>query len=298
MNSQIESLASRFEVPGLRFEEGSGGLLRAVVHTPVAKGEIYLHGAHVASFQPAGQPPVIWMSAAANFESGKPIRGGVPICFPWFGPHPSDASAPMHGTARTKEWEMIAASRLADGGIGIAMQTTIDAMTLRFQVNFGLQLQMSLHTELPFSAESSVRLEEALHTYFHVGDIRSVSIDGLESVQYYDKMNQGTLTPASQQPIRFTCETDRVYFDTGDTCVLHDPALQRTITVRKTGSRSTVVWNPWIAKSAKLPDFGDQEWPTMVCIESANAANNAIELQPGQNHTLSVSIHSTSVPPL
>ena len=284
----VQSHCEQFKVRGLHFEAGQGGLTKAVVATPVASGEIYLHGAHVTSWQPAGHAPVLWMSRSSLFQPGKPIRGGVPICFPWFGPHASDPSAPAHGFARTALWEVTEARTTADGVISLSLQTRIDSFSVRFTVEFGPVLQMTLTTEPGPGSSTGLRFEDALHTYLSVSDVRNVSITGLEQVRYIDKVDGAAEKPATRAAIEFTGETDRVYFTTDSECHLHDPGRTRTIAISKSGSQSTVVWNPWIAKSARMPDFGDHEWPEMVCIETANVGVHAVELAPK-------SIHSTTV---
>ena len=284
----VQSLCKQFKVPGLHFEAGQGGLTKAVIATPVASGELYLQGAHVTSWQPAGHAPVLWMSRSSLFQPGKPIRGGVPICFPWFGPHASDPSAPAHGFARTALWEVTEARTTADGVISLSLQTRIDSFSVRFTVEFGPVLQMTLTTEPGPGSSTGLRFEDALHTYLSVSDVRNVSITGLEQVRYIDKVDGAAEKPATGAAIEFTGETDRVYFTTDSECHLHDPGRNRTIAISKSGSQSTVVWNPWIAKSARMPDFGDHEWPEMVCIETANVGVNAVELAPK-------SIHSTTV---
>lgn len=278
-------LSKRFPLKGLHFEPGSGGLVRVVIRTAVASAEMYLHGAHVTSWQPTGCEPVLWMSRASNFEKGKPIRGGVPICFPWFGPHPTNPSVPAHGYARISEWTLEDAGPTDDEGIGLLLRTRIDPFLLSFRAEFGRILRMTLRTELPAGASGPQRFEDALHTYFSVSDVRLISVTGLESDSYIDKVDQGTVKAASGKPIEFTGETDRVYFGTESACVLTDRIRKRSITVTKSGSRSTVVWNPWISKSLRMPDFGSEEWPEMVCIETANVGNDAIELSPGQSHS-------------
>ena len=286
----VQSLCEQFKVPGLHFEAGQSGLTKAVVATPVASGELYLQGAHVTSWQPAGHAPVLWMSRSSLFQPGKPIRGGVPICFPWFGPHASDPSAPAHGFARTALWEVTEARTTADGVISLSLQTRIDSFSVRFTVEFGPVLQMTLTTEPGPSSSTGLRFEDALHTYLSVSDVRNVSITGLEQVRYIDKVDGAAEKPATGAAIEFTGETDRVYFTTDSECHLHDPGRNRTIAVSKSGSQSTVVWNPWIAKSARMPDFGDHEWPEMVCIETANVGVHAVELAPQSIHATTVVI--------
>jgi glucose-6-phosphate 1-epimerase len=315
MGADLKELNDRLGLPGLLFSIGAGGFTRAVIDTPVAKGEVYLHGAHVTGFQPSGHMPVLWMSGSSYFAAGKPIRGGVPICFPWFGPNAKDTQLPAHGFARTSMWEIVGSGRMADGGVAVELATVIDGFSLRYRVEFGKALELSLsvewdegasppsdsapHPPTPSPQKTGARggnnscvngasrsFEEALHTYLAVGDIRQVSIEGLETYSFLDKVGGVSKREATQEAIRFTEETDRVYLDTNAVCALRDPVLKRSITVHQRNSRSTIVWNPWIDKSARMPDFGDDEWPGMVCIETANVGDQAVEIQPGQQHTM------------
>ncbi len=290
MTTDPDALQQRFLIPGLTFETGRGGLIRAVIQTPVVMGELYLHGAHVTAWQPSGNEPVLWMSQASCFDSGKPIRGGVPICFPWFGAHPSDSAAPAHGKARITSWELLNAEQSSDGGVVLELETTVEPFRLKFRVEFGAALKMSLTVSLPAEHGALALFEEALHTYLTVGDIQQVWIEGLEKTAYLDKVGNVRDRPSAGEPIRFEGETDRVYQNTTSPCVLHDPILKRTVTVSKSGSESTVVWNPWIEKASRMPDFGNNEWLGMVCIETANAGARTIALEPGQSHTMTAVI--------
>lgn len=266
-------------------DTGPNGLPKLVVNSEIAAGEIFLQGAHVTAWQPAGHRPVLWMSGASWFEPSRPIRGGVPICFPWFGPHRTDTSAPAHGTARICQWTVVDVQRCDDGAVEVLLQTTIAAFHLSYRVLFGADLIITLTTTLPSTAEKPEQFEDALHTYFSVSDIRHIAINGLETARFLNKVPQVELREPSGATLRFIEETDRVYVDTMDTVVLQDPGFARKITVGKTGSRSTVIWNPWIDKSRRMPDFGDDEWTGMVCIETANVGANAVTLQPGQSHS-------------
>ncbi len=291
----LNELNRLFAIPGLAFEHGNGGLLRAVVNTPASQGELILQGAHITSWVPAGQQPVLWLSQKSNFEKGKPIRGGVPICFPWFGPNTNDSTAPAHGTARLVDWQVIATELKKDGAIEIGLNVLIAPFVLSYRVEFGRVLKMTLNTELPTNATSRHSFEDALHTYFAVSDIRSISIAGLEKTAFIDKVDGASLKAASGTPYEFSGETDRVYVDTLADCLLKDEGWNRVIRVAKSGSVSTVVWNPWIDKSKRMADFGDDEWPEMVCIETANVGSGRIELSPGESHSttaiVSVEMH-------
>lgn len=277
-------------VPGLLLGSGPNGLSRFQVQSELASAELYLHGAHLTAWQPAGQRPVLWLSGASWFEPGKPIRGGVPICFPWFGPNSQDSSLPAHGTARLREWQLQTAAAAGDGVISLLLQETIGSFQLRYELGIGRELDLRLTCQLSESAAAAERFEAALHTYFAVSDIRAVQLTGLENAGYLNKVPQVQWCEPTGEPIRFTEETDRVYQNTTDTVVLHDVGMQRVISVSKEGSLSTVIWNPWIDKSRRMPDFGDDEWTGMVCIETACVGDHAIVLQPGQSHQLRATI--------
>jgi len=287
-----EESVVRTSIPGLLLDSGPCGLSRLRVQTDCASGELYLHGAHLTSWQPAGHHPVLWLSGSSWFEPGKPIRGGVPICFPWFGPHPQDASLPAHGSARLQEWQLQSAVCGEDGELKLVLQTETGNFLLRYEVSPGRELQLRLTCELSATAVASERFEAALHTYLSVSEIRGIEITGLEKAGYLNKVPQLQWCEPAGQPIRFSAETDRVYQNTADAVVLHDPGLQRRITVSKQGSLSTVIWNPWIDKSRRIPDFGDDEWTGMVCIETACVGDHAVVLQPGQSHQISATIRA------
>lgn len=289
-----EYLSSQFQLPGLSFETGNGGLTKAVINSAAATGEIYLHGAHVTAFAPAGEPQVLWVSRKSNFAADQPIRGGIPICFPWFGPKQGNSSAPGHGLARTKDWEITEAVPSDDGGITVTLQTVIEDYSLTLQVTFGKQLTLRLKVTLATGASGPTTFEEAMHTYFSVGGIQSVSITGLEPSEYIDKVDGAQRKPAAATAIKFDGECDRVYLDTTATCQLTESGISRSIIVGKEASQNTVVWNPWIAKSERMPDFGDEEWTGMVCIETANVGDSSVTLQPGESHTMTAMISTKS----
>jgi D-hexose-6-phosphate mutarotase len=285
------TLNEQFGVPGkLTFSTGHGGLIRAVIAADAAQGEIYLHGGHVTAWQPHGQEPVLWMSAQSWFEQDKPIRGGVPICFPWFGAKADDPAAPSHGTARLAEWDVQETGKTHDGGAFIRLGLALAPLHLSYTVAFGPSLKMTLKVTAANTPSSDVSFEEALHTYFNVSDVRQIRITGLEGVDYLDQLQGRARVPGSTEPITFDGEVDRVYTRTPVAIAIEDPGLDRRITVQATGSSTTVVWNPHLAKAARMPDFGDDEWPGMCCVETANAVTRPVTLEPGATHELSATI--------
>ena len=277
--------------PGATLQRGRGGLERLVVDTPACAGEIYLHGAHVTGWQPRGEAPVLWLSDHSAFEAGRPIRGGIPICFPWFGPHAADPARPPHGFARLAAWSLERVTREADTVTAVlSLAVTAGeplwphAAALRLEASFGRELAVAFSVDN--LGTSACPVAEALHTYVAVGDIRQVTLLGLAGVGYVDKVRGGARGVQGEAPLAFDGETDRPYLGTSGAVTIVDPVRSRRIVVEKEGSRTTVVWNPWIAKARAMPDFGDDEWTAMVCVEAANALDDAFTLAPGASHTL------------
>ena len=276
-------------------KEGHGGLRYLELRHEGSVAHVYPHGGHVSNYQPAGQAPVLWLSQQSWFERDKPIRGGVPICWPWFGARPSDPGLPSHGVARLSEWTP-GASRVTDESTAISLRCPAAAefgASLELLVVLDDALSITLTTVN--TGPAPLPLTEALHTYFAVSDISNVSITGLEGQRYIDSLKSERPVLEQNGPITFAAETDRIYIDTTEECVIHDAGLNRRVRVGKTGSRSTVVWNPWLAKAARMPDFGDDEHPEMVCVETANCGPNALELAPGEKHAISARIHVAPV---
>ena len=288
---------SSFDIPGVRMDSGRGGLSRIVIQTDLAEAEVYLHGAHVTSFKPAGAAEVLFVSGQSAWTIGKPIRGGVPICFPWFGPKADNPNAPMHGFARLREWAVESIERHDDGAIEIVLMLTADDATralwnaefvLRHRLVIGQTLSMTLEVEN--RGDRPIHFEEALHTYFAVADVRQVAVTGLEQTEYIDKTDNLARKRQDEQPIRIEGETDRMYLNTRTATMVANAHPGVGIRIDKIGSDSTVVWNPWINKSKSMPDFGDEEWPGMLCVETVNANQNAVTLPPGQCHQMNATI--------
>ena len=298
-------MESTLEIPEIaRLVTGPGGLPRYEIATPLAEAHIYLHGAHVTHFAPTGQLPLLFMSAQSAFQPGKPIRGGVPVIFPWFGPRQEHPDSPAHGFARTRAWTAESISQKPDGSVVLTLRLEPDeAMralwgepndwVLRHRITIAAALTMELEIENRGSAP--FRCEEALHTYFRVSDASSVSVQGLEGAEYYDKADGMRRKRQDDAPISFTQETDRTYVNTAAACAIDDPGFERRIVIEKYGSTSTVVWNPWIAKAAALPDFGNAEWPGMVCVETGNVADDTLEIAPGARHVTATVVRLASI---
>ena len=280
----------------LEITNGHGGLPLVKIKTPWSAAEIYLLGAHVTGFQKNAEPPLLFMSAKSYFAPGKPIRGGVPICFPWFGPRDGE---PAHGLARILAWELAGTSAAPDGRVTVRLRLPKEslkpewsALRTEFVLTVAETLTMELITTNE-SADKTLVIEDCLHTYFHVGDIGQVSLTGLQSAPFDDFAAgaAGARKLENDPVLRITKETNRVYPDNTSTVEIHDTQLKRTIRVEKFNSKSTVVWNPWTTQ--KMPEDYDQaEHAQMVCVESGNVKQNKIMLAPGKNSALKVVLHS------
>lgn len=251
---------------------------------------VYDQGAHVASWTPFGHDPVLFVSRRSGFQVGASIRGGIPVCFPWFGPGRSGDRKPAHGFARIVDWERVSTQRdaavfeLTDEALSQEHRESFPhAFRARLSVHAGASLEVVLSVEN--TGQEAFEIEEALHTYLAVGDVREVELRGLEDVEFIDKTRGNELVPAAGEPLRLTGETDRVYLGSGPVTVV-DPVLGRRLRITTRGAADTVVWNPWTEKAAAMSDFGDEEWPAMLCIEGANALEDAVRLAPGEVHEM------------
>ncbi len=277
------------EIPGLvTFADGPGGLTVMDIRTPAAEARIFLHGAQLTHWQPVSEKPVIFTSAESFYQEGKAIRGGVPVCFPWFGPYEGQ---PAHGFVRNKTWAVESVVQEGSDAVRATFITTSDESTrARWPHDFEARLSYTIGAKLTMefavknTGTAPFTYSEALHTYFVVGDARQAFVTGLEGAEYRDFPDR-TKIARQVGTVYFAGEVDRVYVNTPATCLLVDPVMERRIVVDKSGSNSTTVWNPWVTKSAALPDFGDDEWQRMVCIETVNAFENSVTLPAGTAHS-------------
>lgn len=289
----IAALQGRFSLDGeVQFLRGTHGMTIVEIAGRAATGRISLQGAQLLAWTPHGQNPVIWLSSRAQFASGKPLRGGIPVCWPWFGAHDENPALPAHGFARTADWEVIEAQRLGGGSIRLGFRLLRSAASLaqwphpavleiRYTLGKALEIELWTYNRTP----DPILLGEALHTYFSVGDVRQVRIQGLDGCEYLDKVEENR-RKRQQGPVTIAGETDRVYLDTTADCVIEDPVLGRSIKIEKRESASTVIWNPWAEKAAILGDFEEQGHLGMICVESANAAVNRLTIPAGGEHRL------------
>jgi len=296
MQTFPESLR-KSEIPGhVTLAKGNGGLPKIKITSGQSTAEIYLHGAHITGFQKTGEPPLLFLSVRSHFAPGQPIRGGVPICFPWFG---NRDGQPAHGFARVTEWQLVTTAAAPDGAVTLTFallqipgRETWKNLRTEFVVTIADTLTMELMTTNDSCGET-LEIENCLHTYFCVGDIAQVSLAGLQGLPYDDFAfgANGAQKPAGKAPLLVTREINRVYPSANGAVEIRDENLKRTIRVEKFNSRSTVVWNPWTTQ--KLPDdFDPAEHRQMVCVESGNVKQNKLSLAPGKTTSLKVVLSS------
>jgi len=298
------ALNTQFGIKGqLSFREDASGLIVAEINNALGSASLCLQGAHLMTWQPKSQAvPVVWLSRDAKLAAGKSIRGGAPVCWPWFGAHATDASFSGHGFARTVPWQVIESGSEPNGATRLTLRLVASdktraqwphACNADLTVIVGETLRMELTTENTGSEDFVIG--EALHTYLQIGDIGTVHVTGLEGGEYWDKVGAATLRK-QEGSIGFTGEVDRVYINTPAECVIEDDKLKRRIRIAKSGSLSTVVWTPWVEKANKMGDMGQPDgWREMVCVESVNAMENVVKVAAGARHTMIVEYSAESL---
>jgi glucose-6-phosphate 1-epimerase len=279
----------------LLFTKGEGDIAIMEVQNEFASAVISLQGAHVLSWIPAGEKEVIWVSDDATFAMGKSVRGGIPICWPWFGAHETNQDFPAHGFARTVLWQVVNTSLLSSGETEVTFKLAPRELDERLQkmwpwntiakykITIGTTLMIELSTEN--HSEQTITLGQALHTYFDINDVRETQITGLEDKEYLDKTDHFK-RKIQTGSIEINSEVDRVYLNTSDDVVINDQ--KRKIIIQKQGSHSTVVWNPWKEVADKMADLGHDGYLKMLCVESANAAEDTVNIPAGESYRLSV----------
>lgn len=293
---QIAALNERFAIPGIaQVSAGNGGLPKLRITTSAGSAEIYLHGAQVTSWQPAGEQEAIFLSRHSRWENGKAIRGGIPICFPWFRAKTDDPKAPAHGVVRTKGWRLESLSDEQDTVV-VTLATESDEQTrswwpyefrLVHRIRVGAELTLELN--VTNTGDGPFHFEEALHTYYRVGNVERLHIQGLDGAAFLDNRDENSRKQQAGDLV-LTQATDNAYVDTEHAVEVVDPVLGRRICLEKQNSITTVAWNPWKDGAAALADLGDEEWQQFVCVEASNILAGGITLAAGAEHTMTATI--------
>jgi len=260
-----------------------------------ARAKIALQGAHLFHYECVDEGPLLWLSGRSLFEIGRVIRGGVPVCWPWFGKHPTNSELPQHGFARSSVWELVEVKEIDEHTTEVILQLKPSAESLQLWPHkFELLLAITVGNTLTLALTTrncdapAFEFTAALHSYFAVENIEKVYVEGLADKSYFDKVTGEERT--QQGNLTVSKEVDRIYRKVDYPVSLHDQT--RTIRIDAQGSSSAVVWNPWIEKCVAMADMKDDAYKTMLCIEAANAPGDARMLATGEEHTLTSIISS------
>jgi glucose-6-phosphate 1-epimerase len=278
----------------IRFEERAPGVRIVHIENKAAVAAVSLFGGQLLSWQPRRETQaVLWMSSLAKFDGKTAIRGGVPICWPWFGKHPSSSTATAHGYARLSNWNLEHIDSRDDGSTELVMALPREAQSgENRQPGLGNSIRLVIGDTLDIESttrnDSKVaqRVTEALHTYFQVSDVAQVQVSGLSGCDYADLLDDNRIRRQDGN-IRFGEEVGRIFVRCDKASVIEDSGLRRRIHVTSRGSHSIAVWNPGLHTASKMTDLGSEAWRSMVCVETANVLDDAIDIPAGEQHTLS-----------
>ena len=293
----IEDLEDKFSIEGeVGFAELENDLAFITISNKYADADICLYGAHVTHFKPHRTMDILWMSPESNFQEGSPIRGGIPICFPWFGPHKTDSEKPMHGFARLMYWDVLEITTQKTGETLVRLQLCSSEKTKvywnqEFCAEITIIIGKKLSTTLKITNTSTEAFEysAALHSYFNLSSLENISIEGLQNTKFHDQLEQNDSIQESPVLEILKAET-RHYYDTEATCTINDSIYRRRISVAKAGSKITTIWNPGEETCIAIDDMPDDAFYTFVCVEAVNAFNHTINLAPGEVHKTSTII--------
>ncbi len=290
----IEQLNGQYRIANqVRFEAGEGGLPFIHVNNGKATALISIYGGQVLAFQPKhANNDLLFLSKLAYYQPGKAIKGGVPICWPWFGPDPEGLNRPAHGFMRNRLWEVVETTQTAEGDTRVVLGLSDTAETqsiwprafvLHLEITIGESLNLAMITRN--TGSQAFTITQAFHTYFSVGDISQVTVLGLENTQYIDKVNDNQQINQTDA-VTINSEVDRIYLDVGNELIIQDAALKRRIRITSKGNRTAVVWNPWSKISAEMADLQDDDYLRFICVETTNAATDSVSIQPGSEFRL------------
>ncbi len=271
----------------VEFIAGNGGLAMIQVNTPKAKALISTHAGQVLSYQPAGEDDLLFLSDKAYYQDGKAIKGGAPICWPWFGPDPEDKDRPGHGFVRNRPWQVVATEVMQGGDVKVTLGLTDTeetraiwphAFNLTQEIVIGGSLNLALITRN--TGNELFSITQGFHTYFKIGDIRQTGVLGLQDCTYIDKTDNSA-EKKQLTAVTVTGEVDRIYKDVSNTLIIDDQAINRCIQILSQGNKTAVVWNPWEKISKEMADLEDADYQRFICVETTNASNDVIAVAPG-----------------
>jgi glucose-6-phosphate 1-epimerase len=279
----IEQLNTDFGIEGqLKFVRGRGNLPFIEIKNKSATALVSIYAAQVLSYQPiAATEDLLFLSDQSCYEPGKAIRGGIPICWPWFGPDPQDIEGMSHGFVRNDFWTVVDVSAPSSFETKVTLKFT--SSNLNWPYDYALELEVSIGSELGLElltrnlGDQAFTITQAFHSYFKVGNINQVQILGLEGSEYLDKCDEDSQKYQTEM-LQIDAEVDRIYSGLENTLIIDDAALQRRIEIRSSSHKSTVVWNPWLIRSEELEDLAADSYQSFLCLETGNIGSNDIEL--------------------
>lgn len=281
----------QFEIPGhIGFKKSENSLTKIVIDNRFAEAEIYLHGANLTHFRLKGEEAVIYNGTETVYSADKTVHAGIPICWPWFGAHPTDSAKPQHGFARDMPWKPKSTKTVENGEteVVLILEETPESLQLwpysfRLELTFTIGNSLRIELKTTNTAAEPFTITQALHSYFFIGDIEAVEARGVETtpfVDYTDDKKEKNETA----PLRINRMVNRVYVPTETVCTIEDELLKRRIIIEKEGSRSTTIWNPW--EKSGIHDLPGDTYRKFLCIETTNALSDARTLQPGKSGTI------------
>ncbi len=282
----------------INFAKHPSGFTVLTITNASATATISMYGAQVLSYSPLGRDNLLFVSSKSNYGEGKAIRGGIPVCWPWFGPHRTDARLPQHGFVRTRIWDLEKIEETPDESRVTMLCRSSKETRLLWQHDFALSLTVSVGKALTLelttanTGEEAFTITDALHTYFSVKDIGSAQVLGLDGVSYADRVEKREET--QREIVTVSGEVDRVYRSPSD-CAVVDKALGSKVTMKKNGFPDTVVWNPWIDRAKAMADFDDGEYKKMICAEAAAVGKNEMLVIPGASITQGMTLSSEKI---
>jgi len=299
----MTALNERFGITDqLKFVGGKGGLTNVVITNHHATATVSLYAGQVLSYKPVGtKADLMFLSEQAHYQSGKAIKGGVPICWPWFGPDPQGKGRPQHGFARNSEWSVLETGTSKDGAaqllLGLKLSDTTRPLW-KGNIEARIEIEVSKTLKLKLTTinlgKDKIELSQAFHTYFSVGDIEKATVAGLENTRYIDKVDTSK-EKVQSGAVTINTEVDRIYTGVTKDLQIHDAKLNRQINIHSEGSNSAVVWNPWKDIAASMADLGDNDYMRMLCVETTNAGPDIVKIKPGERYSMSVEYHITQV---
>lgn len=293
----IQELNEKFTLPGsLMFNQQKNDLIFIHISNQYADAKISLYGAQVISFKPKDEHDILWVSPMSKYEVGKAIRGGIPVCFPWFGPHKSDPARPQHGLARLINWQVTETASLSNGETLVRLELHSSPQTkvywpYDFSAAMTFTVGKTLTVTLKITNTSRIQFDYscALHSYYNLSAIEDISIEGLHGARFHKNNEPGDFIQDTTK-LKINQIEDRNYYNTEATCIIKDLKFKRKISVAKAGSKVTTVWNPGAVNCARMEDMPNEAYRRFICIEAVNSFDNTICLTPGESHETSAII--------